>query len=55
MIFYCLKCGCVVGKEIEGKIKKGTKYLCNNCYILVFKKPQPDYPDAIKDLFGEFK
>jgi uncharacterized membrane protein len=54
MILYCYKCGKVVGKDIEGKIRKGTKFICWACSVLM-NKPKMDMPEGLDELFGKFK
>lgn len=56
MKFYCDKCGKVVADILDGsKIRKGTKMVCAECYVV---KPKPsqgaEMPEFMKSIFGKF-
>lgn len=52
MTLYCAKCGCIVGKEIAGKLKIGTVYYCAECDPRNIKM---DLPPGFAEIFGGLK
>lgn len=50
MDIHCSKCGTYCGEIKEGsKLRKGLKYVCNECYT---GRTGSDIPDFFKKVFG---
>lgn len=52
MKFYCDKCGKVVADILDGsKIRKGTKMVCAECYVVRPKQSNgPEMPEFMKSI-----